>query len=91
MYTFMTFQDGRHSRSVIFLQILFNTAIGMSTATLFTKFHVNSLSITIAMTFWNILEKCNVRHFSNGCRSRQIQISDCVHRWKCCPWHRLLL
>ena len=51
MYTFMTFQDGRHSRSVIFLQILFNTAIGMSTATLFTKFHVNSLSITIAMTF----------------------------------------
>ena len=49
MYTF--FQDGRDSKSVIFLQILFNTAIGMSTVTLFTKFHVKSLSITIAITF----------------------------------------
>jgi len=27
-------------------QILFNTAIGMCTVTLLTKFHVNSLSIT---------------------------------------------
>jgi len=34
---------------------MFNAAIGMSTVTLFTKFHVNSLSITIAMTFLNIL------------------------------------
>ena len=51
MYTFMTFQDGRHSISVIFSYILDNAAIGMGTFTLFTKFHVNSLSITITMTF----------------------------------------
>ena len=47
----MIFQDGRHSISIIFSKILFNAAIGMSTVTLFTKGHVNNLSITIAMTF----------------------------------------
>jgi len=43
----MIFQDGCHSISVIFSEILFNTSIDMSTVTLFTKFHVNSLSIII--------------------------------------------
>ena len=31
---------------------MLNTSIGISTITLFMKFHANSLSITIAMTFW---------------------------------------
>ena len=35
--------------SNIFINL--NSAIGMNTVTLFTKVHVNSLSITIAMTF----------------------------------------
>ena len=51
MYTFVIFQYGRHSISVIFLEILFITAIGMGIAILFTKVHVNTLSITITMTF----------------------------------------
>ena len=49
-YTFVIFQDGRHSISIILFLIVFNMAIGISTVPLFTKFHVNSLSITIAMT-----------------------------------------
>ena len=49
-YTFVIVQDGRHSISIILFLIVFNMAIGISTVPLFTKFHVNSLSITIAMT-----------------------------------------
>ena len=51
MYTFVIFQDGRHSISVIFSECLFNAAISMGTVTLFTKLRVNRLSITITMTF----------------------------------------
>ena len=85
MYTFMIFQDGRYSISLIFSKIWFNTVICMSTVTLFTKFHVNTLSITIAMTFWSILSKSNVRHFLNGRRSRKFQISYWVYSWTCSP------
>ena len=41
----MIFQDGRHSISVIFSWILFNTVNDMRTVTLFTKFHVNSFNL----------------------------------------------
>ena len=45
---FLHFRD--FSISIILFLIVFNMAIGISTVPLFTKFHVNSLSITIAMT-----------------------------------------
>jgi len=42
VYTFMIFQDVRHSN-------VFNMTIGMSMFTLFIKFHANSLTNTIGM------------------------------------------
>ena len=51
---FHDFSRCRHSISAIFSLNLFNTAIGMRIVTLFTKFHVKSLYITMDMSFWNI-------------------------------------
>ena len=57
IYTFIIFQDGRHSILVILFLIVFNMAIGISTVPLFTKFHFNRLYITIAIWLFEVFYK----------------------------------
>ena len=62
IYTFMIFQDGHHSISVIFFINFVQHAIGLSTVTLFTKFHVNGFTYILCKTscfttFWSIFAR----------------------------------